>query len=110
MIEEERAIRLKERKEIRKEERRQKWLDEQEEERQRKRDEELKRYDEFQFHEKNIYPEKIPISPKKKSHENFCLGGHQLYIIQNIFFVIREREEKVRCVRFKNQMLFRIGL
>ena len=44
MIEEERAIRLKERKEERKEERRQKWLDEQEEERQRKRDEELKRF------------------------------------------------------------------
>ena len=87
MIEEERAIRLKERKEIRKEERRQKWLDEQEEERQRKRDEELKRYDEFQFHEKKIiYPEKIPISPKKNSYENFCLGGHQLYIIQNNFF------------------------
>ena len=49
MIEEERAIRLKERKEERKEERRQKWLDEQEEERQRKRDEELKRFVYFGF-------------------------------------------------------------
>ena len=43
MVEEQRAVRLEERKEARKEERRQKWLREQEEERQRKRDEELKR-------------------------------------------------------------------
>ena len=68
MIEEERAIRLKERKEIRKEERRQKWLDEQEEERQRKRDEELKRYDEFQFHEKKILSRKNTDFTKKKNH------------------------------------------
>merc|ERR1712038_783003 len=94
MIEEERAIRLKERKEERKEERRQKWLDEQEEERQRKRDEELKREREEK--------ERLAREEKEREEEEFARHKAQLDAIE-AKKLQKEREIEERLAREREE-------